>query len=800
VATIAQSIEAMAAYARRRPGAHPRQWAVHFRPDRLRDPPSFGTDLDAPAPRHTLHYGWEPHRYTVTIDDHVWSPGAYVALALSRIEGIPRTQAASPLVLDEDFLTTLTESRVPLLQEENQLLSDALERDMLDPHLHEQAALLLGALALREEAEALTDERYILSRLAAHLAFARGLRDGRESGLSGRFAEAILLTLVGRQKDAVDGLRRLESHRTSASTRGIEAWCRALTLRSTGDWRQNKGSAATPLEQVEEFRALRIRLSPEAARRYLDGIEAGHDTAWHRVIFRRPPSVDDCGHLAHAAVPLEIEEMEAVWAGFGETAPTHDTRLVAALNEPPAIGGVSHIGDRMRFRVLDRGLWAAFLQRHLGGAILATHDCYAYRWGMTEAAAHYSNETRERFSNLTLFPFVATRLTQDDKTSAVGVASAAQALKTAPEVASAAIWLGIREAGRKLAPRQVAIPDLGLWFSPPFPRNTVYDSPGRLRELDALKLPTLDQGAVWRELAPYNAFVNWSYLWQRHMGQGPAAEMMRDSALFVDYDGWMLARVVENALERVGADPVTYKDAAVRLCRVDPEYWSDFGFQLVRLGAFTGAAEAFRSMVEQSRNAVGVSNSLGWLVLYELDQGRREEAHRLAAKAAGVYSASGLATMGVFLEKTGQYDRALEYFRKVVERYESRSGFAAFYLRNEGRFRGTPVERQFKSVVDEVFPHGIEVLDRSSMNGPPQHGLRVEGNPWDVRKAGLLVGDVIAGVNGKHARTWEQYSAILRLNPPSHVPRKMKLVLWRNDRYVEQEIYPSDGFSIRPYP
>jgi tetratricopeptide (TPR) repeat protein len=723
-----------------------------------------------------------------------------VDLARRRVEGLSPSQQTSPSVPDEDFLTTLTDLRVSVLQEENTRLSDALERDILDPQLHEQAALLLGALALREAATvSLTDERYLLSRLAAHLALARGFRAGQELGLSGRFADALLLTLVSREKDAVDALRSLKSQATSASTLGIDAWSRALTLRSTGDWRQNKGRGATRLEQLEEFRALRFRLSTESAQAYLDQIDPSPDTMWHRVVFRGTPAVADCGRLADTAVPAEIDELKSVWAGFGQSAPGDDVGLVDALNERAAIGGVSHSSNGLSLRVIDRGLWAAFLQRHLSGAILRTHDCYAYQWGMTEAAARYSRETRERFSKLTLFPFVVTRLSQDDEISAEATVSALRLLNTAPELATAQVWLHIREKGRKLA-RHLPPPDMGLWFSPPLPRNTVYDSSGRLHELDAIKVPSLEQHAAWRAMAPYDAFVNWSYLWQRRMGHGPADEMMRDSVLFLDYDAWMLARVVEAAVARAENEPATYKDAARRLCKLDPTYWRTFAFQLAWLGHAEEAAEAFRTMVERSPDSVGVSNSLHWLVLYDLEQGRREEARRLAERAAAVYSAGGLATMGVFLEKIGQHDRALDYFHKIVERYESRYDLVAFYLRNQDRFKGTSVRRELGLVVEEVFPYGFETVSREDLSRPPQHGLIVEGNPWDVRKAGLLVGDVIVGVNGKHARNWEQYRVILNLDPPSRFSRKMKLVLWRNDRYVEQEIYPSDGFSIRPYP
>jgi tetratricopeptide (TPR) repeat protein len=749
----------------------------------------------SPAPRYTLYFGWEQRQYEIEVSDHVWNPDTYVDLARSRLEGAPRPEGGARHFVDEEMLASLTDLRVAVLQEQNRRLSESLAQDRLDPQLHEQAALLLGAFALREAAKTLADERYAMCRMAAHLAVARGIRNGAEVGLSGRVAEILVLTLVGRQMDAVTALERLQTQ--SASTPGIEAWARALRLRNTGDWRRNKGRGATRLEQLEEFRALRYRLPPDAPERYLDEIDAAGDTIGHRLILGGGATVADCARFAGTAVPTELEEVDEVRSGFGDASPSDEAALVSGLNEAPAPGGVRWSPHGLGFMVLDRGLWAAFLQRHLCSALAGTSHCYRHEWGLAEEAAAYSQEATKRFSKLSLFPFVALGLASDQETYGKAFASAVRVLETAPHQANAASWVTVRD--KRPGSFRGRVPDPTLWFTPAFPRNTLFDVPGRFRELDALKIPTVEQGAAWRALAPYDAEINWTYLWQVHAGRGPVDEMMRGSALFLDYDAWMLTRVVELAFEQAKTDPATYKDVARRLCSVNPDYWRTFGYQLVRLDDSAGAAEAFRAMVDHSRDEVLVSNSLLWLVLYELEHGRTGQARQLAGRAAAAYSERGLNTMGLFLEKAGEYDRALDYFRKIVERYESRSELAAFYLRNQRRFRGTAIEREIQPVVDEVFPHGLENVQRERLSGPPTDGLLVEGNPWNVRHAGLLIGDVIVGINGKHARTKEQYAAIVYLDPSS-LWKRINLLVWRNDRYIEVLVYRDDPFGIRPYP
>ena len=123
----------------------------------------------------------------------------------------------------------------------------------------------------------------------------------RATGLAGRFAETALVSLVGRERDA---LGRLDALEAAARTPAERAWVRALRLRNTGDWRiarDEKGLSL--LERLEEFRAL------------LGGQGDGEALAW--LDRGRPEDMPDWSGIALDAYPLSVETANR----FAEMAP-----------------------------------------------------------------------------------------------------------------------------------------------------------------------------------------------------------------------------------------------------------------------------------------------------------------------------------------------------------------------------------------------------------------------------------------------------------------------------------------------
>ena len=92
--------------------------------------------------------------------------------------------------------------------------------------------------------------------MSAHLALARALRaPAAPPGPDADYARLVQTTLIGRQREAVDEIARLQHIRP---TTGQQAWLVALGMRNTGDWRLVGNPArASLLEKIEYVRALK---------------------------------------------------------------------------------------------------------------------------------------------------------------------------------------------------------------------------------------------------------------------------------------------------------------------------------------------------------------------------------------------------------------------------------------------------------------------------------------------------------------------------------------------------------------
>jgi len=150
-----------------------------------------------------------------------WSPEDYEVLAGRLVSSLQMRPTPTPDD-EEGLLYLLLGFTSDVIEEENVRTSSGLKARPADPRLHEEAALILGTLALRETTGAFSDSRQILCRMTAHLGLARGLRGSVGPGVAGRWAEVLLALLAGRGADAEEGLRRLEADGPLSSAR--EAW------------------------------------------------------------------------------------------------------------------------------------------------------------------------------------------------------------------------------------------------------------------------------------------------------------------------------------------------------------------------------------------------------------------------------------------------------------------------------------------------------------------------------------------------------------------------------------------------
>ena len=164
----------------------------------------------------------------------IWAPSVYQPLVQALAQKLA-LKGSNPALAD-DMVERLTDLRAEAIERANADVSAALEQNFSAPALHERAALVLAAFTLREHARLFFEIRTELCAMTAHLALARGLRGSSDFSVEGRLAEAALAALYNNQVEAVQLIERLSAN----SAPGVQTWCRALRVRSTGEPRRRR--------------------------------------------------------------------------------------------------------------------------------------------------------------------------------------------------------------------------------------------------------------------------------------------------------------------------------------------------------------------------------------------------------------------------------------------------------------------------------------------------------------------------------------------------------------------------------
>lgn len=341
VSEIVGSIAAMAAYARHPPKPSPNDWRVTI--DFASRSAGSGASL---KPLH-MKLRVAGKLLALDVPSYLFSPEAYVPLARALLP-TRSSEAPSRLLADDALLAALLDLRASVIEEQSGRVSDALELDPLHVAAHGQAALILGAFALREAAGHFSDVRPALHRITAHLALAQTLREGGAPGLAERYAELVLLGLVNRQREAIDKLEAIEASTDAPTER---AWLRALRLRITGDWRilpESRG--ATFLERLERLRARVQRVSPYAAVAEFENRSSEPIPEWGRIMMGTGTGISPplCGRYGSALVAAELSEAASLATARKRTPPHALADLAQMLKARPVVGGITVAGGRFR--------------------------------------------------------------------------------------------------------------------------------------------------------------------------------------------------------------------------------------------------------------------------------------------------------------------------------------------------------------------------------------------------------------------------------------------------------------------
>lgn len=411
-------------------------------------------------------------------------------------------------------------------------------------------------------------------------------------------------------------------------------------------------------------------------------------------------------------------------------------------------------------------------------AVRREYSCLSDVYDLPEQAVEYAGRARQNLWGLSLTRLIASDLMHDMKDPDRGFREAIGLIEQEPERVTARTWLELRQ-DRRYPHLMRTLPDESLWFSTGFPRGTAYEADERLHHLKTLRVVRLEDKAALRNIAPFDYWVVWAYIWKL-CGEKPVLEIVeREAGTLLEYD----TRLLRSMSRTWKHDLALYKPVALKLCQLDSEEWPGYASQLLALGDEQGALSAFREMLQKTSDEVDISNNLRWLIEYEFGHGRKDEAMRLARRAAATGSYAGLWLLGRQLELDGQLDEAFQNMRSIQERYNQRIDMITMYLRHREHFEGTPIQSHVEPVLEEVFPKGLENVSLTSLSGTPSDGVLVDETSPRLKAIGLKPGAVLVAINGARVRNLEQYHCLTwaRVDP------RLLFFAWQDERYIQAE-------------
>jgi hypothetical protein len=380
------------------------------------------------------------------------------------------------------------------------------------------------------------------------------------------------------------------------------------------------------------------------------------------------------------------------------------------------------------------------------------------------------------FGRSPLYPLVRRTYAFERAQYGVAIADARALIKTHPEVISAANWTLLSERWNK-DPVPDGIAPSGTWFAPLIPKGTAFDASHRIFDV---KRSLVAQPAFLGELraiAPYERDLILE-LARVHLGTKPPFDRLeREVVPIGEYDRTVLFRLADAA----GDDLERYLPVGQRLCKMNPDDCGSVAAHLVDHDREPEAAALYRYFADHARDRVGFANSIRWLVMYDFENGRAQEAMDLADAAAHVYSGTGLGTKAKLLERMERFDDAEALLQAVVSRYGDSTDLTAFYLR---RMRTPEGLKQFEAVskplMAKVFTTGIERVVAPPA-GPPTDGVRLSHAGHRGAAAGFADEDLIVAIDGIWVHNYAQFTLAWRMSPDPD----MSFLAFRDAKYFE---------------
>lgn len=749
----------------------------YFQVTATRKPGSF---LDAPVYELEVRFDGKQDALNseVNVNGPIWSPAVYRDVATSIAKQVGLTAGNEGTSTNTSLLSKLTDSSPETIEQENEDLSAALEKDFQNPGLHEEAAALLGAFLMRDHSGHFFEIRSPLSRLTAHLVMAQFFNGTNGYGINGQMAEAMMLTLVDDETLALERLKTIGTNDAS-----ITPLVRALWTRNTGDYRLlGQMNNLTPIESAEWFSAMADYVStPSAWQKLNDSQQRAID--YVRIANQENYSVE-MGHQLYAvALPLEYDEINNVYQ-LSHHKPLAKGGMVPALNEMPercftiASDGAVHVD------VIGWGQWADFLQRHLCHAIQENFDLLQYKWGVPDEAGAFTAGSGEYFQGLRLYPFVerfdCTNLDAYHKSVDDGF----KVIRATPQLVPADCWNWVctkTDFGPGYTPAQS--PDISAWHTPNPPPGTVYDlNPRENHRSFMVRTNLVDFLEKLHNLAPYDCRIISLILDQKYNNHPSYDQAV---ALYGNLLPYSLTAMKWVAYT-VEKEPEKYEKLMLLAAQLDPRCYYELGSYELNQTNEDRAAQYYEKGCDTDPDSVRIANMSLWRVKYYLKKGQTEKAREIADFGGQVYSYVGLQAEAVFYESTSNYDQAFQWYQNIEDRYND-SGplidFCLWYEETTGDARFNP---ELTKRMDKLFPKGRENVSVADFQGPPADGVLIQEENDRLLAAGLKKNYVIVALGGRRVHNFEQYRY---LRDAQSLP-ELDLIVWKRGDYQEIKTNP----------
>jgi len=664
----------------------------------------------------------------------------------------------------------------------NTAVSTALKREMRNPRAHEAAALVLGAFGLRESAAGLSDERWVLNRMTAHLAVAQALRNGRSpASVDGQLANATLLALANRQKSAAAAVDAI-----APGTAALAAWQRALRMRLTQDWRMLPTPAiASHLEKVEYFRARRSTLRGMRAGQDLSELREPITVDYARIVQSRTFGVEDGNTFVIEGLANEIAELAYVYRQL------HQRELPADL--PAAIvnaraGSLLATGDP---HVLPWGAWAESAQRHIGMSVGRVDYHFRRMMGLSERADEFKRALDARLGHLTMYPVASTNRTKGKNGTEADLSQIARAIDVAvrsPELVTYDSWNFI-EMGASYEPVSRAMPEKKTWFAAPS-ASVPYDAGRRVETtLGQLQPPAV---VALLDEAPYNLALISRVAQRLHMIKPVMAKVRELVDPRVDYDMWAIDAAINAA--PLPADRIALRRKG---CQLAVNQCLELAAELIASDEAAAVTEYEKAFRNPALDEVSMTHSSGWLVSYYERTGQLVKAMDLAQRSAAVGSGPGLHTLARLLERRSRLEDADAEFSNYAKRYPEfgRPQLAAFLYRQAIVAKKPAYLSRWQSAERELFPGGLQPMV-TVMPSQPAHGVFVEQDSYWSKRVRLQAGDIIVGVDGWKVESKQQYDAVVAFLP---LDARHKLTAWRGVLFTV-DLGANHGMTLKTHP